>query len=57
MSCVKGDNKLVYANDDFKKMANAEKKGVEEAVKRGTASSVLSENEGQHIANMSEYCD
>ena len=57
MSCVKGDNKLVYANDDFKKMANAEKKGVEDAVKRGTASSVLSENQGRHIANMSEYCD
>ena len=57
MSCVKGDNKLVYANEDFKKMANTEKKGVEEAVKRGTASSVLSENKGRHIANMSEYCD
>ena len=54
MSCVKDDTKLVYPNDEFKKMVNTEKKGVEQSIKEGKASSVLSENEGQHIASWSD---
>ena len=54
MSCVKDDTKLVYPNNEFKKMTNTEKKGVEQSIKEGKASSVLSENEGQHIASWSD---
>jgi hypothetical protein len=35
-------------------MTNTEKKGVEQSIKEGKASSVLSENKGQHIAIWSD---
>ena len=54
MSCVKDETKLVYPNDEFKKMVNTEKQGVEKSIKEGKASSVLNENKGKHIANWSD---
>jgi len=54
MTCLKDDTKLIYPNNEFKKMTNTEKKGVEKSIKEGKASSVLSENKGQHIANWSD---
>ena len=54
MTCVKDNTKLVYPNNNFKKMTNTEKLGVEQSIKEGKASSVLTENKGQHIANWSD---
>ena len=53
MSCVKDDTKLVYPNDEFKKMVTTEKLVVEKSIKVGKSRSIFSENKGQHSADWS----